>query len=330
MPSNLPPLALPPDILTAAADWLQKRQTDALFDEVAFTQWLAEDPRHEDAWLRVQSMWASFDDYQTAPELLALRTRVLQRAYQRKQRRWSKGELGRRSLLFGGGAAAAAVIGAGLFLYGSHHQTFSTGIGEMRTLVLSDRSLITLDANSRLIVSYSHDLRRLELIQGRAHFDVAHDPSRPFQVEARHQTVTALGTDFTVELRPRALTVALFKGKVSVGEASGKLHQLTPLQELRLHSDLPEGFAIRPLNATQDLAWREGRLIFNNERLADAAERMSNYTQTRISVDRDVADMRISGMFMVGQTNAFIDALQAYYPLQADISPNRVTIRSSL
>lgn len=323
------PSPLPSDLLTAAADWLQRCRTDPQFDAAALERWLAEDPRHSEAFARAQAMWDSIGDYQTAPELLALRTRVLQRAYQRKKHRWTH-DTQRRNLLFGGGIAAAAAISGGLFVYGQHRpQTFTTGIGEMRTLVLSDKSLITLDARSRLIVNYSRGLRHLELVQGRAHFAVAHDPSRPFQVEARHQTVTALGTDFTVDLRPRALNVALFSGKVTVGGRSSHLHHLSPLQELIIGDDLPQGFALRRLeDSAQNLAWREGRLIFTNERLDDAIDRMNNYAPTRLMVDSDVANIRISGLFMVGQTNAFIDALQAYYPLQADITPDHILIRS--
>ncbi|MFT4089197.1 MAG: FecR domain-containing protein [Asticcacaulis sp.] len=314
--------------MTAAADWLQKRQTDPLFDEAGLAQWLAEDPRHAEAWQRAVSMWESVGDYQTSPELLALRTRVLQKAYQRKKDRWGGG-LGRRQLIFGGAtAAAAAAVGAGVFLYDSDVQSYTTTIGEMRTIILSDKSRITLDAHSRLTVKYSRNLRRLELLQGRAHFDVAHDSSRPFQVIAHNQTVTALGTDFTVELKAKELTVALFSGQVTVAGATGTPHRLSPLQELKLSRDTSQTFDLRTLDAAQDLAWREGRLIFNNERLADAVERMNNYAPTHIQVETDVADLRISGMFMVGQTNAFIDALQAYYPLRADISPNRVIIRS--
>lgn len=330
----MPAHSLPPEIVTAAADWLQKRQTDPLFDEAGLDRWRAEDPRHEDAWQRAVSMWDSFGDYQTSPELLALRTRVLQKAYQHKKNRWGGGSvqpnMHRRHLLFGGGAVAAAAVGTGIFLHSNGTQSYSTAIGEMRTLILPDKSRITLDAHSKLTVTYSRNLRRLELTQGRAHFDVAHDSARPFQVVAQNQTVTALGTDFTVEVRPRDLSVALFSGQVTVSGAAGKTHRLSPLQALHLRRDAPQTFTLRTLDATQDLAWREGRLIFNNERLADAVARMNNYAPTRINVDTEVADLRISGMFMVGQTHAFIEALEAYYALRADISPDRIVIRSGV
>ncbi|MEM9965415.1 MAG: FecR domain-containing protein [Asticcacaulis sp.] len=329
---------LPQAILLAAAEWLQKRTQDEDFDQAAFDAWLTADPRHEEAWRRTLSMWESFDEYRTAPEILSLRTRVLKSAFQREKRRWSldmgRPDLGRRGLLVGGaGIAAAAVAGVGVTFFSGREKVriYETGIGEMRTLLLPDKSLITLDASSRIQTRFNDSSRQIRLTQGRAHFEVAHDAARPFQVNVEGLVVTALGTDFTVDRREKSMSVALFNGKVMVadkGNARRRSHELQPLQALTLSYAASEDFSLRTLDPVQDLAWREGRLIFDSERLVDAIARMNTYSPTKITVAGEAGDLRISGMFMAGQTEAFVEALEAYYPLTVEKSANGRVIRA--
>src|SRR6185312_7016765 len=124
--------------------------------------------------------WDSFDDYQTSPELLALRTAVLNRVYRTGRRRW--GAPNRRAFIAACAAGAAAVAGVPLALMwrGRDQRTVTTAVGEQRAFTLSDSSRITLDANSQLKISFDRDLRLIDLVRGRAHFEVAKDPSRPF------------------------------------------------------------------------------------------------------------------------------------------------------
>src|SRR3546814_2068180 len=59
----------------------------------------------------------------------------------------------------------------------------------------------------------------IEFRQGRAMFDVAHDASRPFVVDAGLGTVTALGTRFQVQRNEDRVSVTLLEG-AEIGRAS--------------------------------------------------------------------------------------------------------------
>lgn len=317
------------ETLAIAAEWLVRRRSGDEFDTNAFEAWLDADPQNLEAWARVKSVWESFDEYPTAPQLLELRTNVLRRAYL-KERRW-RPNMKRRALIMGGGAAVAAATVAGVVMLRPQTQSFSTGMGELRTIALPDTSLVTLDANSHLEIRFDRGLRRLELTRGRAHFDVAHDASRPFQVLAFERYVTALGTDFTVEVRQDRLTVALFTGSVTVGDdvsaKAGGTRLLAPLQALVIEGH-GSGGRLSTLDAQRDLAWRDGRLIFNDEPLAAAAARMNDYSAKKIAVDPAVAGLRVTAMFMAGQTDAFVNAIEAYYPVRAETSGNGITLKA--
>ncbi|SOF01372.1 FecR family protein [Burkholderia sp. OK233] len=75
----------------------------------------------------------------------------------------------------------------------------SSGIGEVRTVGLADGSSVVLDAQSAIAVDLTPVARNIRLLRGRALFEVAHDPARPFVVRTDNAEATALGTRFTVE-----------------------------------------------------------------------------------------------------------------------------------
>ncbi len=316
-------------MLETAAAWWQRLRGHEPYDTAAFEAWLNADPAHAEALEQIKAAWHSFDDYQTSPELLALRTNALNRVYRSGQRRW--GAIDRRALIAAcaAGVAAAVAVPMALLWRGRERRLFTTGIGEQRTLTLSDSSRVTLDANSQLGVSFDRDLRLIDLVRGRAHFEVAKDPSRPFKVHALDSIVTAIGTAFTVELREKKVSVTLFEGRITLADGTRPqvVDDVQPLEQVTI----PD-VAARPVVAQVDphraLAWRDGKLFFDDEPLGEAAARMNDYSDTKITVDGPAANLRVSGMFIAGQTGAFVEALQAYYPVRASYSNSGVTIRS--
>lgn len=84
-----------------------------------------------------------------------------------------------------------------------------------KTFELADGSHVILFGSTRLVTHFSAKERRIDLLGGRARFDVTHDASRPFVVMARGGSVTALGTVFEVEVGQQ-VAVQLLRGRVRV------------------------------------------------------------------------------------------------------------------
>lgn len=318
------------EVLETAALWWQRLRGHEPYDAAEFEAWLSADPSHAEALDRIKASWESFDDFQTSPELLELRRSALKRAYNTGRRRWG-GHLDRRAVIGASAAAVAAVIAVPLALVwrARTHRMYTTAIGEQKSVTLPDASRVTLDANSQLRVAFDADLRQIELLHGRANFEVAKDPSRPFKVHALGSVVTAIGTAFTVELREKKVSVTLFEGRIALTGGTGASlvdNNILPLQQVTLATaGKPVVEAVDPHHA---LAWREGKLFFNDEPLSEAAARMNDYSDTKITVEGPAAGLKVSGMFMAGQTGAFVEALQAYYPIKAEHTAEGVTIRS--
>lgn len=319
-----------------AARWLVRLNAapnDAATFE-AFEDWRDAASEHRAAFDAVQDSWALFGDQAAAPELLVLRRDALGRAGGIGRRRGL--DLGRRGVA----AGLAALILAPLTIYGwrrlrpDDRQTLRTAVGEQRTVTLSDGSRVSLDANTLVKVAYSPALRLAEVVEGRAHFEVAKDKARPMRVRAGRRTVTALGTAFTVEHQGERVVVTLVEGRVAVTETASARGVAAPAKQL-----VPQQQLVFAANATprmheavdveRAMAWREGKLVFDDESLADAVARVNNYSRVKIVVeDAPARALKISGIFNAGDTPAFVEAVQSYFPVDVSTGESTVQIRS--
>jgi transmembrane sensor len=100
---------------------------------------------------------------------------------------------------------------------------FITGGGERKKIILSDGSVVLLNAKSFLTVNedFNESKREVNLV-GEAFFDVKHNKDKPFQVHTSDFDINVLGTSFNVKVYPDEATseAVLIKG-VIVMEGKG-------------------------------------------------------------------------------------------------------------
>lgn len=214
--------------------------------------------------------------------------------------------------------------GSGAWYYLTLPTTYSTDTGQRRKVKLSDGSVLSLDSNTVVEVSYSKNARNLNLVHGQARFDVAHDKARPFSVTAGTETVVAVGTSFNVEKLDKKVLVTLIHGSVVVKNAENhtvekmqpkKLISLDAGQELEVVADARP--VIKKANIAATTAWITGQLIFHDTRLADAVQRENRYTENPMVVSPEVSDIHINGVFNAGDIASFVNAVTTLFPVQA-------------
>lgn len=332
-----------------AAEWCWRIADRTLTDpeQAQFDAWIRADPRHQQVFDEMVAVWKGTDTIAEMPGFLSLRAKALTtmesaRDGQEAPSRW-------RSGWFQAAAAAAALI---LTVFGSfwyfmdRSDVYGTGVGERRVVRLEDGSRISLDASSRVVVAYSDDRRALRLERGRAKFDVAKDPLRPFTVTAGNQTVVATGTAFSVELLRGQMRVLLYEGEVAVvaqpvaGRGASAVRvakpaaQAAPTEHMvpgqELISSLSSGAVkVVPAMMERSLAWEDGRLDFVDEPLARAVERINRYTDTPIVVgDPAAGRLLVNGVFDAGDTRSFVRGMTALFPLSAQYDAAKVTLTS--
>jgi len=293
-----------------AAAWVVRLHGEPSSADLArLAQWREQSEHHERAFEAALAAWVSIDDHAAAAPILTMRRDALERAH-RRRRRWPR--------------VAAVVLGVCLapllvwfVMRSPPPESYRTALGEQRVIVLPDGTRMSLDARSQVAVSYGKDLRAIELIAGRANFEVTKDVTRPLKVKVGERSVTAIGTVFTVEREPRDLVVTLLEGRVAVsaGIANELPIELLAGQELTL-TDSGKAAVRAGVDPELALAWREGKLVFDNEPLERVVARMNNYVSTPITVQADIANLPISGVFKAGDTEAFIDAVKVYFAIE--------------
>lgn len=292
---------------TAAAVWLARAEAAwTPNEEAAFQAWLASAPEHRRAYDSVCASMDFLDAHQDEPELASLRRKTARRVGP-----------ARRGILAGALAASlAVVVGAAVYQNASARlETFETG-PTVRKVALDDGSQVTLDARTRLEVRLGRKARELELVQGQASFDVAHDQARPFTVRLGQEVVVATGTVFNLDQTPDASVVTLVEGAVEVRSAeSGELlAKLTPGDRYARRSG---EVGITRADPDAALAWRMGKLVFDDASLSEAAGRIGRYGDRPIRVAPALRNLRVTGAFNTGDQRAFIQAVEAYLPVQA-------------
>lgn len=288
----------------AAASWLVRREDGELsaVEAEAFERWLAADPRHREALGRMERFWHAFDEPvdeaidEQAPPAVPRRSRWLPT-----------------------GLAAAAMlvlaIGVGLVLNGTSEAYYATG-HELRTVVLEDGSRITLDAKTRLSAAMHATGRDIELLAGKARFEVSPDPSRPFTVHAGAVYAQALGTVFDVDRRTdSAVAVSVLEGQVQVISSA-------PGQQPLTHLSSTGDTVVWRRNAAPELKsddnaevlgqWAEGRLIFRGEPAGLALQQVNRYEPKPLQLPPAVSPATpVYGVFRAGDGAAFLTALEA-------------------
>lgn len=314
--------------LKKAATWhLRVEQNVAVKTSAKFRQWIGE-ASNRAAWDGVARLWEVLDHYQDAPELSALRTRAWNRA--RSQPSFVRKPIWRYAAC-ATALALAVIVSAIRFFPASEPVTYSTEVGQRQTVALADGSRIILDSSSSVtVIQLSGKARTLVLNKGRAHFDVAHDPSRPFRVRVGNQMVTAVGTTFDVERLAAKILITLIHGRVNVksvataGSESNKAFLLTPGQELIVNqAGTPIITQIDPRAAN---AWERGQIVLNNEPLDEVAEQINRYLTTPILVDPAIAKLRISGVFSIDKINSFVGAVTSYFPVQSRVENGHILL----
>ena len=306
-----------------------------------YLDWLAVSPDHEAAMQRARNTWDVFGDHAAAPEVVKARRDALDRSGKFAARRWAVFRSVPRPVRAMAAAIMLAAVMLPAFLFWQQAdnrpangvaaaQVFETDIGETRIVTLSDNSRVSLDAFTRLKLRYTEDERDIELQRGQAHFDVATDPTRPFRVKAGDQVVTATGTAFNVEMVGDDVLVTLLEGEVGVTEAPAAqpvqaslpvdalpARKLKPGQ-LLVASASREPQIVDEVNIQKTNAWRDGKVFLEGDSLPVAVARINRYSRIKLSVADDSLEvLRISGVFNTGDTEAFVEAVEAYFEIDA-------------
>jgi len=299
-----------------AALWLA-RMDGGQWNETLATEldaWLAEDPRHDGAFLQAQAAWAMLrpDQAEIADEAD------------------ETPRLSRRRLLGAGGFAIAASLAGGLALW-LPRKTYRTDLGEIRRVPLADGSTAAINTASAVEVDFSKSLRRVTLDTGEAWFQVAKEPARPFLVEAGRIRVRAVGTAFSVRRREGGADVLVTEGVVEAWTdgADGQAIRLAAgdrafiADNAAIERAPPEASSV-----DRTLAWRSGKIDLIGQPLSEAVAEFNRYNRRKLLLaDPALASEQFDGVFRTDDPAGFAEMIATSLQVPVDMStPDMIRI----
>jgi transmembrane sensor len=376
-----------PELEAQAAAWLVKRDGGGLSaaEQAEFDAWLEADPRARAAYVRLELAWKRADglrrlrpldgdidedllahspfepvpmdeyparegtgrssDVVPSPSQVVAVVDAQVVDYKPRRRRW---------VVSLAAAASVALAAVGAFMWYAYERTgwheYTTDFGGLSRIVLDDGSVVNLNTNSLMRVQLTPELRHIVLERGEALFKVAHDKSRPFDVDAGSTTVRAVGTEFSVRVRDPAgassggkdIEVLVKEGRVAIDppknakpiERAAALPrsmstlsagEAVTITAKRVTTELPQMQVQKVAEADVDrkLSWTEGRLWFERQTLKDVVAEFNRYNRRQMVIaDPAIENLRIGGGFEATDPESFIAALEKTLGVRAFPSPS--------
>ena len=175
-------------------------------------------------------------------------------------------------------------------------QTYTTGTGEARTIVLPDGSVAYLNTQSTIGWDGSDKERHVVLERGEVLFEVAHDPSHPFRVTVGNSEIQDLATEFDVYRKANGnVVVTVLSGQVAIKEfAAGGTQPAWKERKLNSNEQMEYGQTkliddVHPTDASKSVRWREGLLETEGQPLTTLVNELNRYSNKPIVI----ADQRV-------------------------------------
>nr|WP_157712096.1 FecR domain-containing protein [Pseudomonas sp. PB120] len=273
-----------------ALDWLIVMGSPSEEQSRQFQEWLAADPLHAQAFTKAQAIWEGPQVVQCAQDLAARPPKVT--VLSRLRPHWKP-------------LATAAVLILGLFSFSNLpirlQADHLTVVGERQRLQLEDGSKVLLNTNTAFSSTINEQQRVARLYQGEAFFEVPADRGRALEIDAGPVKASVRDTAFAVRYLDGVAQVRVQRGDVDLRATHNDTRvRLSAGESIRIG---PNGFD-RPakLDAATDLAWVQGRLVFENCPLSQVLAELSRYYPGWIINNNErLADVAVTGNYRLDQ-----------------------------
>lgn len=262
-------------------------------DEQRFDDWLAQDLRHRLAYAEVAA--AGYALQQARPNAVT---------NQRAARNWPIWVT----------AALAPILLLVAVMWSPHawqdlRSDVHTTAGALRVEHLSDGSILQLDTDTAVALSFTSDRRDIELLRGALTVEVAKDSAHPFRVHCAGIEARAVGTRFVVARHASEVEVGVTEGVVAVSANEHSAPTLIQAGQRALVDQRTGAIRSELLPATS-YGWTRGVLSFEHVPLEQVVAEIARYLPEHVVVraTKHVA-APITATFPVDQPEAALRAV---------------------
>ncbi|HEY4029518.1 MAG TPA: FecR domain-containing protein [Caulobacteraceae bacterium] len=205
--------------------------------------------------------------------------------------------------------------------------------GQIRRIVMADKSVIRLNGAAQVRVVYEDDDRRAAVGQAEAAFTMTDNGDRPFLIDSGDRVIQSDGGEINL-LRQTSqngarTVLTILKGQVrvypqdraaeGVNAAAGDEVSWTDGQ------DPPQ---VRKVNAANAFAWENHRLAYDKAPLAEVVADLNRYVARPIRIaDPSLGALPYTGVLNVEGEDMMLKKLAAALPIEAKPQPAEIVLQ---
>lgn len=274
--------------------------------------WRAEHHEHELAWQRVQSLQAELSHNLRAVPGAQVALNTLENSAQGLGRRQALKLLSGAVLM-----GSAAWLAKDTSVWQQWRADYATATGERRGFQLPDGTRIELNTASAVDLDYTAQQRLIKLTRGEIIVTCGGNDegaafNRPLRVQSRHGIYEPIKARFILRQDSDCTRLTVSSGSVAIRSGA------TSVEALAGQTYLIDHYQVRPA-APLDMdvgAWADGLIVTRNMRLGDFLNEVGRYRQGFVTCAPQVADLRLSGVFRLEDTDTLLAILPQTLPVQ--------------
>jgi len=200
--------------------------------------------------------------------------------------------------------------------------------GQRSQIQLPDGSFVHLNADSKLEYAEDFGVEHRELtLFGEAYFEVKKNDTIPFIVKAEEVYTKVLGTTFNIKARAESIAISLVEGEVEVGR-----DETGHWQKTTMHPGEKVIVREQELQITaydfQDIAWKEGVIIFENASLDEIIETLENWYGVNIRlINAPSSKWHYNNKFKQGSLELVLERMSYTENFTYEIMNDLITIK---
>jgi transmembrane sensor len=214
--------------------------------------------------------------------------------------------------------------------------TYKNVKGQIRRVLLTDKSVIRLNGASVVKVVYQDADRRVDMGEAEAAFSMTSDRSRPFVIMSGDRRIRITGGEINVL---RETTRQGGKTTLTVREGQARLYTTGQLAEgVNVGPDQEASWTdgqadpqIRRVYAPNAFAWESHQLAYAKEPLSDVVADLNRYVARPIVIgDPTLASLPYSGMLTLEGEEAMLRKIAQALPIVAVSQPAEIVLRRAV
>jgi len=205
--------------------------------------------------------------------------------------------------------------------------------GQIRRVLLSDKSALRLNGASQVRVVYEDNDRRAAMGQAEAAFTIMPSARRPFLISAGDRVIQMRSGEINV-LRQTAqssaktvLTISLGTARIYPNDRAAEGIEAGPGQEISW-TDGQAQPDVRTVNAANAFAWESHSLAYDKAPLSDVVADLNRYVARPIRIaDPALSSLRFTGVLTLEGEDVMLRKIAAALPVEAKALPAEIVLQ---